>query len=105
MASIGAGTTHKIGVKKIKKKSALKTGTSSKIKAGGVATVGRGVPRRGSAPRLSPAELNHPTALAAFLSLTPLQQRERTTHELLPHCLGERAVFHESIGATTLAVE
>lgn len=99
MASISAGTTHKVGIKKtIKgKKSALKSGTSSKIKPSGVAN-GRGVPRRGSAPRLSPDDFGQPAALEAFLSLTPTQQKDRTVNELLPHCLGERAIFHESIG-------
>jgi len=101
MASISASTTHKVVVKTTKgKKSALKSGASAKIKPSGVPNAnGRGLSRRGSAPRLAPAELNHPTALAAFLALSPAQQKDRVTNELVPHCLGERAIFHESIGS------
>jgi len=100
MASIGVGTTHK--VKKItkggKKSGILKAGPSSKIK--GSAANGKGKPglsRRGSAPKLLPSELNHPTSLDAFLALSPEKQKDRTLTEFLPRCLGERATFHEGI--------
>lgn len=99
MASIGAGTTHKVGMKKttkVKKSGILKSGTSSKIK-GAKGKANGGVGRRGSAPRLLPSELNHPSSLEAFLSLSPAQQKDRTRNELLQHCLGERATFHEGI--------
>mmetsp|Transcript_2867 Transcript_2867/g.5231 ORF Transcript_2867/g.5231 Transcript_2867/m.5231 type:complete len:583 (-) Transcript_2867:123-1871(-) len=99
MASIGAGTTHKVGMKKttkVKKSGILKSGTSSKIK-GGKGKANGGMGRRGSAPRLLPSELNHPSSLEAFLSLSPAQQKDRTRNELLQHCLGERATFHEGI--------
>eukprot|EP00579_Thalassiosira_antarctica_P000565 CAMPEP_0201874506 /NCGR_PEP_ID=MMETSP0902-20130614/6743_1 /ASSEMBLY_ACC=CAM_ASM_000551 /TAXON_ID=420261 /ORGANISM="Thalassiosira antarctica, Strain CCMP982" /LENGTH=577 /DNA_ID=CAMNT_0048401393 /DNA_START=59 /DNA_END=1792 /DNA_ORIENTATION=+ len=98
MASIGAGTTHKVGIKKtikVKKTGILKSTTSSKIKP--TNANGKGISRRGSAPRLSPATLNHPTSLEAFLSLSTAQQKDRTLNELLQQCLGERATFHEGI--------
>lgn len=104
MASISASTTHKVGIKKTskgKKSGILKSGASSKIRAGGgsKSTDSRkgGVTRRGSAPRLLPSELNHPSSLDSFLSLSPAQQKDRTVNEFLPHCLGERATFHEGI--------
>lgn len=102
MASIGAGTTHKVkvGLKKTtkgKKSGILKSGASSKIKAGGSGKGNANGTRRGSAPRLLPAELNHPSSLEAFLALPPAQQKDRILNELLPHCLGERATFHEGI--------
>lgn len=98
MASISAGTTHK--VKKVatkpKKSGILKSGTSSKITKGKTSAA-NGASRRGSAPRLLPSELNHPTALETFLALSPEQQKDRVLNEFLPHCLGERATFHEGI--------
>lgn len=105
MASISASTTHKVGIKKSakgKKSGILKSGTSSKIKTGGgsknsAAKGGAAGTRRGSAPRLLPSELNHPTSLQAFLSSSPTQQKDRVLNEFLPHCLGERATFHEGI--------
>lgn len=103
MASISASTTHKVGVKKVgakptKKSGILKSGTSSKIKSSGKASsASNGASRRGSAPKLQPSELSHPTALDTFLSLSPEQQKDRTINEFLPHCLGERATFHEGI--------
>jgi len=98
MASISAGTTHKVGVKKtIKGKKSAKSGTASRTKPNG-APNGRGVPRRGSAPRLAPDDFGQPAALEAFLALSLTEQKDRTSNELLPHCLGERAIFHENIG-------
>mmetsp|Transcript_26960 Transcript_26960/g.45935 ORF Transcript_26960/g.45935 Transcript_26960/m.45935 type:complete len:596 (-) Transcript_26960:108-1895(-) len=104
MASISASTTHKVGIKKTatkggKKSGILKSGTSSKIRGGSSnSTNGKGgLQRRGSAPRLLPSELNHPTSLDAFLALSPTQQKDRTVNEFLPHCMGERATFHEGI--------
>ncbi|KAL7535913.1 hypothetical protein ACHAXR_006808 [Thalassiosira sp. AJA248-18] len=102
MASISSSTTHKVGVKKTAKKTGiLKSGPSSKIKAGAKSSTkgasSNGVSRRGSAPKLRPSELSHPTALESFLALTPEKQKDRTLNEFLPHCLGERATFHEGI--------
>mmetsp|Transcript_3470 Transcript_3470/g.8814 ORF Transcript_3470/g.8814 Transcript_3470/m.8814 type:complete len:586 (-) Transcript_3470:67-1824(-) len=103
MASISSSTTHKVGVKKIggkpKKSGILKSGASSKIKAaGGSSKVNNGgISRRGSAPRLQPSELSHPASLETFLSLPFAQQKDRVTNEFVPHCLGERATFHEGI--------
>lgn len=95
MASISASTTHKVAVKKAapKKNGILKSGTSSKIKA----TTTNGASRRGSAPRLQPSELSNQASLDAFLSLPLDKQKDRTLNEFLPHCLGERATFHEGI--------
>mmetsp|Transcript_3472 Transcript_3472/g.7655 ORF Transcript_3472/g.7655 Transcript_3472/m.7655 type:complete len:578 (+) Transcript_3472:75-1808(+) len=97
MASIGASTTHKVGIKKtVKKSGILKSGTSSKIK-GSTAKTNGAASRRGSAPKLLASELNHPTSLDSFLSLPFAQQKDRTMNEFVPHCLGERATFHEGI--------
>ena len=101
MASISASTTHKVGVKKIggkpKKSGILKSGASSKVKAGSSKPSNGGVSRRGSAPKLQPSELSHPTSLESFLALSFEQQKDRTMNEFVPHCLGERATFHEGI--------
>ena len=87
MASISASTTHKVG---IKKKAPTKV-TATKKSA-------KSVQRRGSvAPKLKGSELNHPDSLSRFLSLDESQQKDRTLNEFLPHCLGERATFHEGI--------
>jgi hypothetical protein len=87
MASISASTTHKVG---IKKKAPTKV-TATKKSA-------KSVQRRGSvAPKLKGSELNHPDSLSKFLSLDESQQKDRTLNEFLPHCLGERATFHEGI--------
>jgi len=98
MASIGASTTHRVGVKKTikttKKSGILKSSASSKIKG---AKSNGGAGRRGSAPKLTPSELNHPTSLDSFLSLSTAEQKDRVTNEFVPHCLGERATFHEGI--------
>lgn len=101
MASIGASTTHKVGVKKIGGKSKqggiLKSAATSKIQAGGPSKAANGVPRRGSAPKLRASELSHPTSLETFLAMSFLQQKDRILMEFVPHCLGERATFHEGI--------
>ncbi|KAL7534251.1 hypothetical protein ACHAWF_004766 [Thalassiosira exigua] len=106
MASISARTTHKVGVKKLggKKKTGgiLKSGASSKIKSsgggGGSKSASNGaLHRRGSAPRLHGSELSHPSEIDAFLSSPLSRQRDRVLNEFLPHCLGERATFHEGI--------
>ncbi len=87
MASISASTTHKVG---IKKKAPTKV-TATKKSA-------KSVQRRGSvAPKLKGSELNHPDSLSRFLSLDESQQKDRALNEFLPHCLGERATFHEGI--------
>lgn len=102
MPSISASTTHKVTQKVTKptKKNGIlkKNGTSSRIigkagKTGG----GPNVPRRGSAPRLSPLELNHPQSIDAFLALDSTQQKDKIIREFLPRCFGERATFHEGI--------
>lgn len=102
MASIGASTKHKVGVKKPAPKkptgsgvSILKTGASAKIKpSAGSSAAGR----RGSvAPKLQADELNHPQTLDAFTSLEASKQKQRICNEFLPHLLGERAIFHEGI--------
>lgn len=90
MASISAATTHKITKKTTTKKA------PSKIK-GATSSKSNGISRRGSAPKLQPSELNHPTALDTFLSLSATQQKDRVISEFVPHCLGERATFHEGI--------
>lgn len=95
MASISASTTHKVTKKvtKTKKNGILKKNGGKAGNTGGVSNV----PRRGSAPRLSPLELNHPQKIDAFLSLDSTQQKDRVLSSFLPHCLGERATFHEGI--------
>lgn len=93
MASISASTTHKVG---IKKKPASKI-ASSKISSK-KSSASKSLQRRGSvAPKLKGSELNHPDTLSKFLSLDEAQQKDRTLKEFLPHCLGERATFHEGI--------
>ncbi|KAL9179535.1 hypothetical protein ACHAXT_008825 [Thalassiosira profunda] len=93
MASISAATTHKVAKKKVppKKGGILKSGTSSKIKGKA------GASKRGSAPKLLPSELAHPTTIERFTALSVEQQKDRTLNDFLPHCLGERANFHEGI--------
>eukprot|EP00984_Skeletonema_dohrnii_P000221 scaffold70_cov124-Skeletonema_dohrnii-CCMP3373.AAC.2 len=98
MASISASTTHKVG---IKKKPASKI-ASSKIASSKISSkkssASKSLQRRGSvAPKLKGSELNHPDTLSKFLSLDEAQQKDRTLNEFLPHCLGERATFHEGI--------
>ena len=94
MASISATTTHKVG---IKKKPASKA-ASSKISSKKSSSASKSLQRRGSvAPKLKGSELNHPDALSKFLSLDKAQQKDRILNEFLPHCLGERATFHEGI--------
>ena len=103
MASISASTTHKV-VKKTtvpkppsKSTGILKSGASAKTKPSGVAS-SSAPQRRGSvAPKLKPLDLNHPDSLSKFLSLSESEQKDRVTNELLPHCFGERATFHEGI--------
>jgi hypothetical protein len=91
MASISATTTHKVTVKKKPVSSAVSTKKS-------FAVAKPALQRRGSvAPKLKGIELNHPDSLSNFLSLNVAQQKDRTLNEFLPHCLGERATFHEGI--------
>lgn len=104
MASISASTTHKIAGKSTAPKKSnttgiLKSGTASKVTASGSSKMnGSNVPtRRGGAIKLKPSELSHPTTLEAFFALSFEQQKDRAINEMLQHCLGERATFHEGI--------
>ena len=91
MASISASTTHKVGIKK-KPTSKVAAAKAKKTSAS------KSLQRRNSvAPKLTGSELNHPDTLSKFLSLDESQQKDRTLNEFLPHCLGERATFHEGI--------
>mmetsp|Transcript_18475 Transcript_18475/g.30220 ORF Transcript_18475/g.30220 Transcript_18475/m.30220 type:complete len:579 (-) Transcript_18475:91-1827(-) len=95
MASISATTTHKVG---IKKKPASTAASSSKISSKKSSSASKSLQRRSSvAPKLKGSELNHPDTLSKFLSLDEAQQKDRILNEFLPHCLGERATFHEGI--------
>lgn len=92
MASISASTTHKVGVKKKPSSKVASSKISSKKSAS------KTLQRRSSvAPKLKGSELNHPDTLSKFLSLDEAQQKDRILNEFLPHCLGERATFHEGI--------
>jgi hypothetical protein len=90
MASISASTTHKV----VKKKPAAKAVASKKPSAASKPVLQR---RSSVAPKLKGSELNHPDSLSKFLSLDEAQQKDRALNEFLPHCLGERASFHEGI--------
>lgn len=92
MASISASTTHKVGIKKKPSSKVAASKVSSKKSAS------KPLQRRSSvAPKLKGSELNHPDTLSKFLSLDEAQQKDRILNEFLPHCLGERATFHEGI--------
>ncbi len=78
----------------VKKKPAAKAVASKKPSAASKPVLQR---RSSVAPKLKGSELNHPDSLSKFLSLDEAQQKDRALNEFLPHCLGERASFHEGI--------